>query len=245
MVTEPALSRNHTELMLRYFGQPVTTSGTTITLRPEYHLTGGEIVVPGDISSAAYFIAAGLLVRGSEVILKNVGVNPTRDGFLRICEEMGAKIKRENERTSGGEPVADLIVKSSSLHGVTIGGEIIPTLIDELPILAVMACFASGTTVIKDAAELKVKESNRIDVMTENLRKMGADVEATDDGMIIHGGKPLRGCTVNPHMDHRIAMSCAVAGLLTNGDLDIDNADCAQISYPKFYEDLKSLIVDE
>ena len=241
-VTEPARSRDHTERMLRFFGQPVVSSGTTVTLRPEFHLQGGEITVPGDLSSAAYFIAAGLLTRGSEICLKNVGVNPTRDGFLRVCEQMGAKIRRENEHTSGGEPVADLIVKSSPLTAVTIEGDIIPTLIDELPILAVMACYATGTTVIKDAAELKVKESNRIDAMVNNLKKLGADIEATEDGMIIRGGRPLRGAVLTAHADHRVAMSCAVAGLVCSGDLEITDADCVEISYPTFYEDLKKLI---
>ena len=173
-VTEPVLSRNHTEIMLNYFGANVTAEGTTASIKPDPSLYGREILVPGDISSAAYFIAAGLLVPNSEILLKNVGINPTRDGILRVCRAMGADITLLNETTEG-EPTADLLIRSSALHGTTIEGAIIPTLIDELPMIAVMAAFAEGTTVIRDAQELRVKESDRIQVMTENLRKMGAD----------------------------------------------------------------------
>ena len=189
-VTEPVLSRNHTEIMLNYFGANVTAEGTTASIKPDPSLYGREILVPGDISSAAYFIAAGLLVPNSEILLKNVGINPTRDGILRVCRAMGADITLLNETTEG-EPTADLLIRSSALHGTTIEGAIIPTLIDELPMIAVMAAFAEGTTVIRDAQELRVKESDRIQVMTENLRKMGADIQETEDGMIIHGGKAL------------------------------------------------------
>ena len=170
------------------------------------HLIGQKIEVPGDISSAAYFIAAALLVPGSEVLLKNVGTNPTRDGMLRVCRAMGADIELLNVRSDGAEPYADLLVRSSSLHGTVIEGDLIPTLIDEIPVLAVLAAFAEGTTIIRDAAELKVKESDRIAVMTENLTRMGCEVEPTEDGMIIHGGKPLHGAVIDPHLDHRIAM---------------------------------------
>ena len=168
-VTEPVVSRNHSELMLRYFGADVRSEGTTASILPRPSLSGQKVNVPGDISSAAYFIAAALLVPCSEVLLKNVGINPTRDGMLRVCKAMGADITILNEDRSGAEPCADLLVRSSSLHGTTIEGEIIPTLIDELPVLAVLAAFADGTTVIRDAAELKVKESDRIAVMTDNL----------------------------------------------------------------------------
>ena len=239
-VTEPVLSRNHTELMLNFFGAHVTSCGTTASIEPEPSLYGREILVPGDISSAAYFIAAGLLVPGSEVLLRNVGTNPTRDGILRICKDMGADITVLNA-SSEGEPTADLLIRSSTLHGTTVEGAIIPTLIDELPMIAVMAAFAEGTTVIRDAAELRVKESDRIQVMTENLRKMGADIEATPDGMIIHGGRPLHGAEVDSHLDHRVAMSFAVAGLLCDGTLTIRNGECVNISYPEFYNDLYSL----
>ena len=239
-VTEPVLSRNHTEIMLNYFGARVTSEGTTASIAPEPYLFAREITVPGDISSAAYFIAAGLLVPGSEILLKNVGINPTRDGLLRVCKDMGADITLLNVNMEG-EPTADLLVRTSSLHGTTVGGEIIPTLIDEIPMIAVMAAFAEGTTVIKDAKELKVKESDRILVMAENLSRMGADITPTEDGMIIHGGKPLHGAEIDSHLDHRVAMSFAVAGLLCDGPLSIKGGDCVKISYPKFYEDLYRL----
>ena len=239
-VTEPVLSRNHTEIMLNYFGAQVTSEGTTASIAPEPSLFARKITVPGDISSAAYFIAAGLLVPGSEILLKNVGINPTRDGLLRVCKDMGADITLLNVNMEG-EPTADLLVRTSSLHGTTVGGEIIPTLIDEIPMIAVMAAFAEGTTVIKDAKELKVKESDRILVMAENLSRMGADITPTDDGMIIHGGKPLHGAEIDSHLDHRVAMSFAVAGLLCDGPLSIKGGDCVKISYPEFYEDLYRL----
>lgn len=239
-VTEPVLSRNHTEIMLNYLGAEVTSQGTTASIAPEPKLTAREIHVPGDISSAAYFIAAGLLAGDSEILLKNVGINPTRDGMLRVCRDMGADITLLNENHDG-EPTADLLIRSSSLHGTTVGGEIIPTLIDELPMIAVMAAFAQGTTVIRDAQELKVKESDRIAVVTENLKRMGADIEARDDGMIIRGGKPLHGAEIDAHLDHRIAMSFAIAGTICDGPLNIKDADCVSISYPAFYKDLYSL----
>ena len=239
-VTEPVLSRNHTEIMLNYFGANVTAEGTTASIKPDPSLYGREILVPGDISSAAYFIAAGLLVPNSEILLKNVGINPTRDGILRVCRAMGADITLLNETTEG-EPTADLLIRSSALHGTTIEGAIIPTLIDELPMIAVMAAFAEGTTVIRDAQELRVKESDRIQVMTENLRKMGAEIQETEDGMIIHGGKALHGAEIDSHLDHRVAMSFAVAGLLCEGTLSIKNGECVNISYPEFYSDLYSL----
>ncbi len=240
-VTEPVLSRNHTELMLNYFGAQVTSKGTTAAILPQPDLKARDITVPGDISSAAYFIAAGLLVPGSEILLCNVGINPTRDGLLRVCQAMGGDITLLNVRNDG-EPTADLLIRSSSLHGTEIKGEIIPTLIDEIPMIAVMAAFAEGTTVIRDAAELKVKESDRIQVMTDNLTRMGADVEALPDGMIIHGGKPLHGATIDSHKDHRIAMSFAVAGGICEGSLTITDGECVNISYPEFYTDLYSLL---
>lgn len=239
-VTEPVLSRNHTEIMLNYFGAQVTSEGTTASIVPEPSLHAREITVPGDISSAAYFIAAGLLVPGSEILLKNVGINPTRDGLLRVCKDMGADITMLNVNMDG-ELTADLLVRTSSLHGTTVGGEIIPTLIDEIPMIAVMAAFAEGTTIIKDAKELKVKESDRILVMAENLSRMGADITPTDDGMIIHGGKPLHGAVIDSYLDHRVAMSFAIAGLLCDGPLSIKGGDCVKISYPEFYEDLYRL----
>ena len=237
-VTEPSVSRNHTELMLRGFGANVVCRDKTAAITPDPELIGQKIEVPGDISSAAYFIAAGLIVPGSEILVKNVGINPTRDGIIRVCQAMGADITLLNKREHGGEPVADILVRYSSLEATTIEGEIIPTLIDELPMIAVMACFAKGTTVIKDAAELKVKESDRIAVMVDNLSRMGAHITATDDGMIIEGGFPLHGAEIDSHLDHRIAMSFAVAALASEGETTIKDADCVKISYPHFYEDL-------
>ena len=239
-VTEPFLSRNHTEIMLNYFGAKVTYEGTTASIVPEPALNGREIQVPGDISSAAYFIAAGLLTPGSEILLKNVGINPTRAGILKVCMDMGADITLLNESTEG-EPTADLLIRTSNLKGTTIEGGIIPTLIDEIPMIAVMAAFADGTTVIRDAQELKVKESDRITVMVDNLKRMGADIEGTEDGMIIHGGKPMHGAAIDSHLDHRVAMSFAVAGTICDGTMDILNGDCVNISYPEFYNDLYSL----
>ena len=240
-VTEPSVSRNHTELMLRGFGANVLCEGKTASITPNPELYGQKIEVPGDISSAAYFIAAGLLVPGSEILIKNVGINPTRDGLLRVCKAMGADITLLNKRETGGEPVADILVRHSSLNAAVIEGEIIPTLIDELPMIAVMACFAKGTTVIKDAAELKVKESDRIAVMVDNLSRMGAHITAADDGMIIEGGYPLHGAEIDSHLDHRIAMSFAVAALAAEGETKILDADCVNISYPNFYKDLLKL----
>ncbi|MCC2826245.1 3-phosphoshikimate 1-carboxyvinyltransferase [Faecalicatena orotica] len=240
-VTEPALSRNHSELMLHFFGADVKSEGTTATIQPEPKLIGQKVQVPGDISSAAYFIAAGCITPDSELLIQNVGTNPTRDGILHVCKMMNANVTLLNENMDSGEPTADLLVRTSSLQGCIIEGDLIPTLIDELPVIAVMACFAEGTTVIRDAAELKVKESDRIAVMTENLTAMGAKVTATDDGMIIEGGHTLHGAVVDSHLDHRIAMSFAVAALNADGETEILGADCVNISYPAFYRDLQKI----
>jgi 3-phosphoshikimate 1-carboxyvinyltransferase len=240
-VKEPYLSRNHTEVMLQKFGAYVTSEGTTITVMPEPKLYAQKIEVPGDISSAAYFIAAALIVPGSEVLIEHVGMNPTRDGFLRVCKAMGADITILN-KNHGGEPTADLLVRHSGLKGTTVGGALIPTLIDELPVVAALACFAEGTMVIKDAQELKVKESNRIDAMVKSLSLMGAKVTETEDGMIIEGGHPLHGAVIDSRLDHRIAMTFAVTALAADGETEIRDADCVKISYPDFYRDLYSLI---
>ncbi len=240
-VTEPALSRNHTELMLQGFGANVHTENTTAVIQPVKELYGMKLSVPGDISSAAFFLAAGLMVPGSEILLKNVGINPTRDGILHVCQQMGGNITLLNLKMEGGESTADILVRHSTLHGTTIEDPMIPSLIDELPIIAVMACLADGETIIRDAAELKVKESNRIRVMTENLTAMGADVTETDDGMVIRGGKPLHGAVIDSHLDHRIAMSFAVAALCADGITQINGAECVNISYPEFYQDLEKL----
>ena len=230
-VTEPYISRNHSEIMLRSFGADIRTEGTTAVIQPAKELFANKILVPGDISSAAFFLCAGLMIPNSEILIRHVGINPTRDGILRVCRDMGADLAIVNASTGDGEPTADILVRSSALHGTVIGGAIIPTLIDELPMIAAMACFAEGETVIKDAAELKVKESNRIDV-TE-----------TEDGMIIRGGRPLHGAVIDSKLDHRIAMTFAVTALCSEGETEILGAECVNISYPQFYEDLKRLMV--
>jgi len=245
-VTEPYLSRNHSELMLNAYGANVTSKNTTsinatATITPVAELFAQKIDVPGDISSAAYFIVAGLIVPNSEILIKNVGINPTRDGIIRVCQAMGAHIEIMNRKQSGGETTADIFVKSSSLKGITIAGAIISTLIDEIPVIAVLACFAEGQTIIKDAAELKVKESNRIDTVANNLKNMGADITPTEDGMIINGGQSLKGAVIESELDHRIAMAFAIASLVSEGTTTINDAECVNISYPQFYNDLKRL----
>ena len=240
-VTEPALSRNHTELMLESFGVQVMSEGTTASVMPPKEMTATDIAVPGDISSAAFFIAAGLVTPNSCITLKQVGINPTRNGILKVCEAMGADLTMSNVKDDNGEPTADITVKTSRLKGTEIGGELIPTLIDEIPVIALMAAFAEGETVIKDAAELKVKESNRIDLTVDNLVKMGVNAEATDDGMIIRGGNPLRGASIHCKYDHRIAMTFSVAGINAQGTTVIEDAECVDVSYPIFYEQLNML----
>ena len=240
-VTEPALSRDHTERMLSGFGAEIHSEGLTCRVGPEPKLTGQDILVPGDISSAAYFIAAALLVPGSEILIRNVGINPTRAGILEVCKNMGAELAVAGTFSRGGEPAADLLVQSHALHGTVIEGDLIPTLIDELPVIAVMAAFADGDTVIRDAAELRVKESDRIRVMSDGLRAMGADVEELPDGMIIHGGRPLHSAEVETCLDHRAAMSFAVAALGAGVPLTIRDAECTRISYPEFFKDLDRL----
>ena len=240
-VTEPFVSRNHSERMLKLFGSSVSTEGTTVSICPAGQLYGQKVMVPGDISSAAYFIAAGLMIPGSEILIKNVGINPTRDGILHVCRAMGADLTLLNVRGQEGEPTADILVRYSRLHGTDIAGAIIPTLIDELPMIAAMAAVAEGETRISDAGELKVKESNRIAVMAQNLTAMGADVTETEDGMIIRGGKPLRGAAIESHLDHRIAMTFAVASQCAEGVTEIRSGECVSISYPCFYEDLMNL----
>lgn len=241
-VTEPYLSRNHTELMLSRFGADVHTEDTTAVIRTASELFGQQIFVPGDISSAAFFLAAGLITPNSEILVRNVGINPTRDGILHVFRDMGADITMLHVKDDGGEPTADILVRSSSLHGTVIGGSIIPTLIDELPVIAAAACFAHGDTIIRDASELKVKESNRVEVMVRNLSAMGAHVEETEDGMIIHGGRPLHGAVIDSRLDHRIAMTFAIAAGLADGVTEILGAECVNISYPGFYTDLQRLM---
>ena len=240
-VTEPEISRNHSEIMLQAFGANISTADKTVTILPAEELYAQKVEVPGDISSAAYFIAAGLITPNSEILIRNVGINKTRDGILRVAKEMGGNISLLNERVACGEPVADILVRSSALHATTIEGEIIPTLIDELPVIAVMAAYAKGTTIIKDAAELHVKECDRIYAVTKNLQAMGACITATEDGFIIDGGVSLHGATIDTFLDHRIAMSFAVASLQAEGTTVIEDPSCVSISYPTFFHDLNAL----
>ena len=240
-VTEPAKSRDHTELMLKRFGANLTSTKTSVTINPCSELFANDIDVPSDISSAAFFMAAAILVPDSELILENVGINPTRDGIIRVLKDMGANIEIINQ-TDSFEPVADIKVTYSKLHATCIGGDIIPTLIDELPLLAALASLADGTTVIKDALELKVKESNRIRVMCEELSKLGVDVVETEDGMEIKGADNLKGnVTIATHDDHRIAMTFAVLNLVSDGEIRLDNKNCVEISYPDFFNDLNKV----
>ncbi|MCR5452228.1 MAG: 3-phosphoshikimate 1-carboxyvinyltransferase [Lachnospiraceae bacterium] len=240
-VTEPALSRDHTERMAAAFGATIKRDGLSVTIEPSPLLLATDVEVPGDISSAAYFIAAALIHKNAELYIKNVNINPTRAGILEVVKLMGGNIHYENKRICSGEEVCDLLIKSSDLHGCEISGAMIPTLIDEIPVIAVMAAAASGTTTIKDASELRVKESDRIASVCENLSALGADITPTEDGMIINGGQPLSGVRIHTYKDHRIAMSMAVASLLTGDEVTFDDPSCVDISYPTFFKTLNSV----
>ena len=239
-VIEPAPSRDHTERMFRALGVEIETNGNVITLNPPEDLHAVDIAVPSDISSAAYFLVAGAIVPGSELTIKNVGVNPTRTGIIDVLRDMGADITESNFREEA-EPVCDLTVRYSRLHGTEIGGAIIPRLIDELPVIAVAAAFAEGETVIRDAQELKVKESNRIASMVAELSKAGVDVEETDDGMIVRGGEKPHGASFETYKDHRIAMSLSILGLAAEGASRIDEPEVVAISYPDFFGTIEKL----
>ena len=234
---------SHTELMLRGFGADVSCLGTKATVYPGQTLHSRKVNVPGDISSAAYFLGAGLIVPDSAIVIRNVGINPTRAGIIQVFNDMGASIALSKIHTDTGELTADISVQTSPLHGIVIGGSVIPALIDELPLIAVAATQASGTTVIRDASELKVKESDRIALMTSGLKAMGADITATDDGMIINGPSRLHPAGVETALDHRIAMSFSIAALLCEpgSSMEIPDSDCVRISYPGFFNDLASL----
>ena len=240
-IIEPVASRDHTEIMLNYFGANIKNENGVITSTPVEELYGKNLEVPGDISSAAFFMVAGLVVPKSHIIIENVGINPTRTGIIDALKAMGGYVEIINERKSGGELVGDIEVKTSNLKATTLEGSIIPRMIDEIPVFAVAALCAEGTTVVKDATELKVKESNRIATMSQELGKMGVVIEETDDGMIIKGNQKLKGATVYSHLDHRVAMSCAIASLIADGETTITDADCVGISFPNFYELLNNL----
>ncbi|MEQ3451847.1 3-phosphoshikimate 1-carboxyvinyltransferase [Enterococcus cecorum] len=239
-IIEKEPSRNHTEQMIKQFGGEIEVSGKTIRVTGPQQLTGQEVIVPGDISSAAFFIVAGAILKNSQVVLKNVGINPTRTGILDVLEAMGGTF--ELSEIDEANESATITVTSSTLKATTIQGADIPRLIDELPIIALLATQAEGTTIIKDAQELKVKETNRIDATCEELQKLGANIEPTDDGMIIHGPVQLHGGKVSSRGDHRIGMMLQIAALLTEKIVELDKAEAVAVSYPHFFEDLASLI---
>lgn len=243
-VTEPFLSRDHSERMLQAFGAKLTIDKDThsVTIEGKTTLQGKTVIVPGDISSAAFWLVAGAITPNSELVIKNVGINPTRTGILEALQMMEADISILRQWEETGEPVADLRVKSSKLKGCTLKGAIIPRLIDEIPILAVAACFAEGKTIIADAEELRVKESDRITVMASELGKMGANITELPDGLEIMGGNGLQGAIVDSYTDHRIAMSLAIAGLNAEGETVINQAEAVAISYPTFVETLTNII---
>ncbi len=240
-VIEPAPSRDHTERMLKIFGAEVYKSGLRVAVRGPAELRGARIRVPGDFSSAAYLIAAALIMEEGELKIKDVGVNPTRTGALDIFREMGAQIELQREREVSGEPVADIVVRPSKLRGVTVGGDLVPRAIDELPLIAALGCYAEGETVIRDAEELRVKETDRIAALCSELPKLGAEVEEHPDGLTVRGGRKLRGAPLKSYGDHRMAMTLAVAALRAEGESTIDEAECVEISFPQFFDVLDSI----
>ncbi len=246
-VTEPEKSRDHSERMLQAFGAKLAVQGRTVSIEGGGKLQGQSVVVPGDISSAAFWLVAGSIVPDSDLLIKNVGVNPTRTGILEVLQAMGADITQENCREVTGEPIADLRVRSAELQACEVGGALIPRLIDEIPILAIACACAKGKSVIQDAQELRVKESDRLAVIAHELTKIGVAISERPDGLEITGGQPLVGCAVASHGDHRIAMSLAIAGLVCQGKMAISSAACATVSYPEFFSTMQSLgvIVNE
>lgn len=243
VVAEPAESRDHTERMLRSFGAEVVSHGLSRKMKGRPSLAGHRITVPGDVSSASYFLVAAMLCPDSELVIRNVGINPTRAGLLDALEEMGGQISLENHREESGEPIADLHVRSSQLKGGDFSSDLIVTMLDEIPLLAVAATQADGETRIRDAAELRVKETDRIAATVSELRKLGAQVEELDDGMIIAGGGRLKGGQCESHGDHRMAMSLAVAGLISETGTTIHDVACINTSFPGFWETLSSLYI--
>jgi 3-phosphoshikimate 1-carboxyvinyltransferase len=240
-ITEPALSRDHTERMLTYLGGSFHRDGLTLSIQGTQSLKAKPIRVPGDISSAAFFIAAGLIVKGSEIVLENVGLNPTRTGILDAVRSMGGQFEFMNEIGKDWEPSGNIRIQFSHLKAAEFGGALIPRIIDEIPILAVLATQAEGITVIKDAQELKVKETNRIDAVVNELTKMGARIEGRDDGLVIEGPTPLKGAQVQSYGDHRMAMSLAIAGLIAEGETLIEDTECIHTSFPNFMDLLQGL----
>ena len=242
IIHQPALSRDHTERMVSAMGGTVVSDGLTLIVQPA-DLSAVDIAVPGDISSAAFWLVAGLCHPQARILVKGIGLNPSRTGIIDALQAMGAGegLKLLDQRVEGGEPVADLLVTPADLSGTEIGGDMIPRILDEVPVLAVAACFAEGDTIIRDAAELRVKESDRIATTVSELNKMGANIEAREDGMVIHGAGGLTGAACESHRDHRLAMALGVAALVSRGETTIEGAEDASISYPSFWEDLALL----
>lgn len=242
IVRESEVSRDHTERMLRQFGAKVVVENGIVSFEGGQQLKGTHVDVPGDISSAAFFLAAGAITENSRIVMHNVGINETRDGIIDVLKNMGAAMTIQINDAQAAEPTATITMETSELTGTTIEGAIIPRLIDEIPILALLATQAKGRTVIKDAEELKVKETNRIDAVVMELKKLGANIEATDDGMIIEGPTPLHGATLTTYSDHRIGMMGAVAALIATGEVELDDAECIAVSYPMFFEHVENLM---
>ena len=242
VVTEPHKSRDHTERMIKAFGGDVQEDGLKISVTGKQQLQATNVEVPGDISSAAFFLVAGAIVPNSQLTLKRVGINPTRTGIVDVLTEMGANFSLHKKRIANFEAYTDISISTSQLRGIEIGGDLVPRLIDEIPIIALLATQAEGITVIKDASELKVKETNRIDTVVSELKKLGADIEATDDGMVIYGKTKLKGNKVNSHGDHRIGMMLAIAACIAQDELLLENDEAISVSYPSFFEDLHRLI---
>jgi 3-phosphoshikimate 1-carboxyvinyltransferase len=240
-VTEPALSRDHTERMLKAFGVPVHRENLTVSVEGPARLRGIPLTIPGDISAAAFFIVAASLIPQSEIVLKEVGLNPTRTGVIGMLRQMGCSITETNAVPVGDEPMADLIVRSSRLTGTTVSGDIIPKLVDEIPVLAIAALFAEGETHVRNAEELRVKETDRIHAIETNILRMGGKIKTFPDGFIIRGPQKIHGAVIDSFHDHRIAMAFTVAGLLAEGETVIEHAECAEISHPGFFDDLKGL----
>lgn len=240
-VSEPHLSRDHSERMLKHFGADIAVSGNLVRIRGGKELTAREIVVPGDISSAAFFMVAGMIVPGSELLINGVGVNPTRTGIIDILTRMGGRITLLNQREVSGEPVADILVRTSNLHGIEIAGDLVPRAIDEFPVIAVAAAAATGATTIRDAHELRVKETDRIKAMADNLRLAGVRVDEADDGMTIHGGEKFSAFQANSCGDHRIAMSMLIAALIADNPCTVDDTECVATSFPNFFQLLEQV----
>jgi 3-phosphoshikimate 1-carboxyvinyltransferase len=236
IIREPQRSRDHSEVMIRGFGGKVAVEGLVVRLRGPQELIGQEVRIPGDISSAAFFLAAAAMIPGSDLLVKGIGCNATRDGAIEVLRKMGAQIEVRDGRFEAGERVADIHVTGGMLHGVDVGPEFVARTIDEYPILAVAAASAEGTTRFSDVQELRYKESDRIAAMTEGLRALGVAVDEREDSMTIHGARRLHGGAIKSYGDHRIAMSFAIAGLLSDSGVEIDDAACADISFPSFFD---------